>query len=72
MSDPVYIDEDAESWINLAYCRDAAKTNPALRKDFVERLAPDVLKAADECTDYEDFERRLERYRAAEKNENDN
>ena len=58
---PIQIDEDAESWINLMYCRDAAKNDPALRKVFVDRLAPDVLKAADECTDYEDFKRRLER-----------
>lgn len=51
----IIIDEDAENWINLMMCRDAAKNNSELRKEFEERLAPEVAKAADECTDYEDF-----------------
>lgn len=59
----VQIDEAQEEWINLMYCRDAAKTNPELRRDFEERLAPEVVRAADECTDYEDFKRRLEIHR---------
>ena len=58
----VIIDEDNESWINLMMCRDAAKNNPELRKEFEERVAPEVVKAADECTDYEDFKRLLALY----------
>ena len=57
--DPMYIDEDAEGWINLMYCREAAKGNPELRKELLERLSPEVVKAMDECTSYEDFKRRL-------------
>lgn len=58
----VQIDEAHEEWINLMYCRDAAKTDPNLRRDFEERLAPEVVRAADDCTDYEDFKRRLALY----------
>lgn len=55
-----YVDEDAESWINLMYCRDAAKTDPELRKLLAERLSPEVLKAVDECSSYENFKQRME------------
>ena len=58
----IQIDEDAESWITLMMCRDAAKTHPDLRRDFEERLAPEVVRAGDECTDYADFKRRLALY----------
>ena len=57
--DLMYIDEDAESWINLMYCREAAKDAPELRQQLLERLSPEVVKAMDECTSYEDFKRRL-------------
>lgn len=70
MSDP--INENAEAWINLMYCWDAAKTNASLRKEFEEKLSPEVLQAADECTSYENFKQLLKRYRATEENENGN
>lgn len=60
------INESAEDWINIMYARDAAKKSPELRKLFEERLSPEVLKAVDECTDYEDFKRRLEQYKPEE------
>lgn len=55
----IQIDEDAESWATLMMFRDAAKANPALRREFVEGLAPEVVRAADECTGYEDFKHLL-------------
>lgn len=60
---PGFIDEDAESWISLMYGLEAAKKSPELRQMLVERLAPEVLKAADECTNYKDFKRRLKQYK---------
>ncbi len=62
-NETVQIDEAAEEWINLMYCRDAAKRTPELHRLMAERVSPEVLKAADECTDYEDFKRRLAEYR---------
>lgn len=56
------IDEAHEEWINLMYCREAAKNDPALRQIFEERSYPGVVRAADECTDYEDFKRLLAIY----------
>lgn len=69
VDNPIYVDEERESWINLMYCREAAKTDPELRKIFVDRLPPEVLRAADECTDYEDFKRRIELYNAENEDE---
>lgn len=65
-NDRVIIDENAENWINLMYCRDAAKGTSELRKELVKRLSPEVVKAMDECTSYDDFNRLLERYRVEE------
>lgn len=56
------IDEDAESWCTLMMGLAAVKEQPHLRKDFEERVSPEVLRAADECSSYEDFKQRLERY----------
>ena len=56
------INEGAEDWINLMYGREAAKKSPELRKLFEERLAPETLRVVDQCTNYEDFQRRLEQY----------
>ena len=63
-NDPVIIDEERESWITLMMCRDAAKKDPDLRKLFEKRCAPEVVRAADECADYEDFKCLLDRYSA--------
>lgn len=57
-----FIDEDHESWIALMMGLAAAKEQPYLRKDFEERVSPEVLRAADECSSYEDFKRRLEQH----------
>lgn len=62
-----WIDEEHEDWINLMYCHEAAKESPELRKLLEERVSPEVLKAADECSGYEDFKRLLALYRANEK-----
>jgi len=58
----IVIDEDAESWTTLMMGLSAAKDNPNLRKDFEERVLPEVLRAADECSSYEDFKQRLTQY----------
>lgn len=58
----IEIDSSAEEWINLMMCRGAAKKDPELRKIFEERSYPGVVRAADECTDYEDFKRLLAIY----------
>lgn len=61
----VHVDEAREEWINLMMCRDAAKTNPELRKIYEERSYSGVVRAANECDDYEDFKCRMEGYAAA-------
>lgn len=58
------IDEDSESWITLMMGLDAAKEKPELRTEFEEKLPPEVLRAANECSSYEDFKQRLDRYQA--------
>ena len=63
-AEPVVIDEDAESWATLMMGLAAAKDQPHLRKDFEDRVSPDVLRAADECSSYKDFKQRLKRYQA--------
>ena len=63
MPQTVAIDEDAESWGTLMMGLAAAKDQPDLRREFEENLAPEVLRAADECSSYEDFKRRLAQYR---------
>ena len=57
-------DDDADEWISLMMCRDAAKTSPALWDEFEKRLPAAVVKAADECTSYGDFKRLLLEYTA--------
>lgn len=58
----VEIDDDAEDWVTLMMGITAAKENPRLRREFEEKLSPEVLRAADECSSYEDFKQQLERY----------
>lgn len=58
----VVVDDDAEDWGTLMMGIEAAKEMLHVRKDFEERLAPEVLRAADECSSYEDFKQRLARY----------
>ena len=58
----IVIDDDAEDWGTLMMGLSAAKDNPNLRREFVEKLSPEVLRAADECSSYEDFKQRLTRY----------
>lgn len=58
----IVIDEDAESWISMMTGLAAAKKQPRLRREFEEKLSPEVLLAADECSSYEDFKQRLARY----------
>lgn len=72
IDNPIQIDEGAESWITLMMGLESAKTNASLRKEFEEKLSPEVLQAADECTSYENFKQLLKRYRATEENENGN
>lgn len=60
----IVIDEDAESWTTLMMGLASVKDQPHLRKDFEERVSPEVLRAADECSCYEDFKQRLKRYQA--------
>lgn len=60
---PIMIDEDAENWINLMMGINAAHNNPELRAIVEERVLPEVLRAAEECVDYDDFLQRLERYK---------
>ena len=63
-AEPIVIDENAESWATLMMGLAAAKDQPHLRKDFEDRVSPEVLRAADECSSYEDFKQRLKRYQA--------
>lgn len=65
-TEPIAIDEDAESWATLMMGLAAAKEQPHLRKDFEERVSREVLRAADECSSYDDFKRRLARYQKEE------
>lgn len=58
----IVIDDDAEDWVTLMMGITAAKENPRLRREFEEALSPEVLRAADECSSYEDFKQRLARY----------
>lgn len=58
----IVVDDDAEAWVTLMMGLASAKKQPRLRREFEEALSPEVLRAADECTSYEDFKQRLERY----------
>ena len=58
----IVIDEEAENWVTLMMGLAAAKEQPHLRREFEEALLPEVLRAADECSSYEDFKQRLARY----------
>ena len=58
------VDDDAEDWGTLMMGIEAAKEMPHVRKELEEILEPEVLRAADECSSYEDFKQRLTRYQA--------